>query len=107
MLVRKSPLDLRIVLVHELRKHFPSCSASVLSEAGPDRVALQQPYEPGVQAIVVQLLHQLSFLPNALERCTAITPRIEGHPSFEWSLQKLRFSSTSTSQTSARIFLSG
>jgi hypothetical protein len=81
MLVRKSPLDLRIVLVHELRKHFPSCSASVLSEAGPDRVALQQPYEPGVQAIVVQLLHQLSFLPNALERCTAITPEDRG-PSF-------------------------
>lgn len=28
MLVRRSPLDLRIVLVHELRKHFLSCSRS-------------------------------------------------------------------------------
>lgn len=40
-----------------------------------DRNVRRQPHEPAVQAIVVQLLHQLSFRPNAAERaCTAIAP---------------------------------
>jgi len=45
------------------------CSVAVLGEAGrvPDRIVRRKPHEPAVQEIVVQLLHQLAFRPNAIE----------------------------------------
>jgi hypothetical protein len=86
---------------------LPFCSRSrffvklVGSQTGTAAAAAEQ-------TIVVQLLHQLSFRPNAVERLHSnCSGGIEGHPSFEWSLPKLRFSSPSTSQTSARVLLSG
>jgi hypothetical protein len=67
-----------MVLIHELRKHVAVLQPlTVLREAGrvSDRIVRRQPHEPAVQAIVVQLLHQPSFRPNAVERaCTAIAP---------------------------------
>jgi hypothetical protein len=110
MLVRQSRLDLRMVLVHELRKHVAVLQPlTVLREAGrvSDRIVRRQPHEPAVQAIVVQLLHQPSFRQNAVERaCTAIAPEDRGASFVRIELTKLRFSSPSTSQTSARILLS-
>jgi hypothetical protein len=44
-------------------------SVAVLREGGrvPDRVVGRKPHEPAVQEIVVQLLHQLAFRPDAVE----------------------------------------
>src|ERR1700726_2283612 len=41
----------------------------VLGEGGrvPDRVVGRKPHKPAVQQIVIQLLHQLAFRPNAVE----------------------------------------
>jgi hypothetical protein len=38
-----------------------------LRQGHPDRVVRRKPHEPAVQKIVVQLLHQLAFRPNAVE----------------------------------------
>src|ERR1039458_8246383 len=72
MLVRQQRFYLRMVqkLGHELRKHVAVLqSVSVLREGGrvPDRIVGRKPYEPAVQKIVVQLFHELSFRPNAVE----------------------------------------
>src|SRR5882757_10779143 len=72
MLVRQQWLDLRMVQKpgHELCKHLAVLQPiAVLGETGwvPDRVVRRKPHEPAVQKIVVQLLHQLAFRPNAVE----------------------------------------
>src|ERR1700681_3601258 len=72
MLVRQQRLDLRMVQKpgHKLLKHLAVLQpVAVLGECGrvPDRVVGRKPYEPAVQEIVVQLLHQLAFRPNAVE----------------------------------------
>src|SRR6266487_2112257 len=72
MLVRQQRLDLRMVqkLGHEFGKHLAVLqSLAVLREGGrvPDRVVGRKPHKPPVQEIVVQLLHQLAFRPDAVE----------------------------------------
>src|ERR1035437_1855355 len=72
MLVRQQRFYLRMVQKpgHEFRKHLAVLqSVSVLREGGrvPDRIVGRKPYEPAVQKIVVQLFHELSFRPNAVE----------------------------------------
>src|SRR6266487_1747083 len=72
MLVRQQRLDLRVVekLGHEFGKHLAVLqSVAVLREGGrvPDRVVGRKPHEPAIQEIVVQLLHQLAFRPDAVE----------------------------------------
>src|SRR6202166_873318 len=55
---------------HELRKHLAVLQPiPVLGEGGrvPDWVVGRKPHKPAVQKIVVQLLHQLAFRPNAVE----------------------------------------
>ena len=84
---------------------------AVLREAGriPNRIVGRKAHEPAVQQIVVQLLHQLAFRPDAVEHLQqqsaqqllrrnrrAAFARIELGP-------RLRFSSPSTSRTSSRI----
>src|ERR1700688_5050881 len=57
-------------LGHELCKYLAVLQpVAVLGEAGrvPDRIVRRKPHEPAVQKIVVQLLHQLAFRPNAVE----------------------------------------
>src|ERR1039458_4113163 len=72
MLIRQQRLYLRMVqkLAHELGKHLAILqSVSVLREGGrvPDRIVRRKPHEPAVQKIIVQLFHELSFRPNAVE----------------------------------------
>ena len=72
MLVRQQRLDLRIVqkLGHELGKHLPVLQpVAVLGEGGriPDRIVGRKAHEPAVHQIVIQLLHQLAFRPDAVE----------------------------------------
>jgi hypothetical protein len=75
MLVRQQRLDLRMVqkLGHEFAKHLAVLqSVAVLREGGriPDRVVGRKSHEPAVQEIVVQLLHQLAFRPDAVLKGT-------------------------------------
>ena len=72
MLVRQQRLDLRMVqkLGHELGKHLPVLQpVAVLGEGGrvPDRIVGRKAHEPAVHQIVIQLLHQLAFRPDAVE----------------------------------------
>src|SRR6202166_3175197 len=55
---------------HELLEHIAVLQpVPVLGEGGrvPDRVVGRKPHKPAVQQIVIQLLHQLAFRPNAVE----------------------------------------
>src|SRR5674476_303312 len=57
-------------LGHELRKHLAVLqSVSVLREGGriPGWIVGRKPDDPAAQKIVVQLFHELSFRPNAVE----------------------------------------
>src|SRR5450759_4452133 len=72
MLVRQQRFYLRMVqkLAHELRKHLAVLQpVTVLREGGgvPNRIVGRKPHEPAVQKIVVQLFHELSFRPDAVE----------------------------------------
>ena len=72
MLVRQQGFDLRMVqkFAHELRKHLTVLqSVAVLRKGGwvPDRIVGRKPHEPPVQKIIIQLLHKLSFRPDAVE----------------------------------------
>src|ERR1022692_3739150 len=72
MLVRQQRLYLRIVQKagHELRKYLAVLQPlSVLREGGgvSDTIVGRKPHEPAVQKIVIQLLHELSFRPDAVE----------------------------------------
>src|SRR5262249_49663511 len=72
MLIRQQRFDLRMVqkLGHELGEHLAVLQpVAVLGEHGrvPHRVVGRKSHEPAVQKIVVQLLHQLAFRPDAVE----------------------------------------
>ena len=72
MLVRQQRLDLRMVqkFGHELGKHRAGLQPIAVLREGcrvPDRVVGRKSHEPAVQEIVVQLLHELAFRPNAVE----------------------------------------
>lgn len=72
MLVRQQRLYLRMVQKagHELCKHLAVLQPfSVLRKGGggPDTIVGRKPHEPAVQKIVIQLHHELSFRPNAVE----------------------------------------
>src|ERR1700686_2289380 len=72
MLVRQQRLDLWMVqkLGNKLRKYGAVLQpVTVLREGGwvPDRIIGRKPHEPAVQKIIVQLFHELSFRPNAVE----------------------------------------
>jgi hypothetical protein len=77
----------------------------------------RKPHEPAVQKIVIQLLHQLSFRPNAVEylqqQCAQqLFRRDRGTPFagvelIQATVQFAQISSLRTSRTSSRIFLSG
>src|SRR5262249_17586511 len=72
MLIRQQRFDLRMVqkLGHELGEHLAVLQpVAVLREHGrvPHWVVGRKSHEPAVQKIVVQLLHQLAFRPDAVE----------------------------------------
>ncbi len=72
MFIRQQRLDLRMVqkLGHELGKHLAVLQpVAVLGEYGrvPHRIVGRKSHEPAVQKIVVQLLNQLAFRPDAVE----------------------------------------
>ena len=72
MLVRQQRLDLRMVqkFAHELGKYRAGLQPIAVLREGrrvPDRVVGRKSYEPAVQEIVVQLLHELAFRPDAVE----------------------------------------
>src|SRR6266446_2309089 len=72
MLIRQQRFDLRMVqkLGHELGEYLAALQpVVVLREHGrvPHQVVGRKSHEPAVQKIVVQLLHQLAFRPDAVE----------------------------------------
>src|SRR6516225_948933 len=72
MLIRQQRFDLRMVqkLGHELGEYLAALQpVAVLREHGrvPHQVVGRKSHEPAVQKIVVQLLHQLAFRPDAVE----------------------------------------
>src|SRR6266536_5520779 len=102
-------------LGHEFGKHLAILqSVAVLREGGriPDRVVGRKPHKPAVQEIVIQLLHQLEFRPDAVEHLK----QQRAQQLFRWNrgtafarveLRQATVQLPSTSRTSSRIFLSG
>src|SRR6516164_917256 len=107
MLIRQQRFDLRMVqkLGHELGEYLAALQpVAVLREHGrvPHQVVGRKSHEPAVQKIVVQLLHQLAFRPDAVEHLHSskalsnCSGGIEGRPSLVSAMRyRLRPASTS------------
>jgi hypothetical protein len=87
MLIRQQRFDLRMAqkLGHEVGEYLAALQpVTVLREHGrvPHQVVGRKSHEPAVQKIVVQLLHQLAFRPDAEQQGAQLcSGGIEGRPS--------------------------
>src|SRR5262245_57438872 len=117
MLIRQQRFDLRMIqkLGHELGEYLAALQpVAVLREHGwvPYQVVGRKSHEPAVQKIVVQLLHQLAFRPNAVEHlqqqgAQQLLRRNRGTTFARVKPRKATVQLANTSRTSFRIFLSG